>query len=172
MRHWCPRGAQTPLEIAVSPIPAFGMWHEQTVYSRSVHDVSSNNTKITDSSTASTCLSVIALPRTPSKSFASNMASTEIREKAEECLTSFKLLLQIEAEVGEGDKAEEQKNDALRTEDHLARFRIWAGNIGVFASGHASLDYRLKGSEDLRRDMLEFFCTLQEFLRRGMFTHI
>ena len=147
------------------------MWHERTVYYRSVRDFPSNNTEPQTPALLPPYLSVIAPPRNWSRSFAYSMDSTEIRDKAEECLKSFKLLLQIEAEVGEGDKAEEQKDDALRTEDHLARFRMWAGNMGVFASGHASLDYRLKGSEDLRRDMLEFFCTLQEFLRRGTLIH-
>ena len=97
---------------------------------------------------------------------------TELREKAKECEKSFEQLLQIEEEVGEGDKAGEQKNDTIRTADHLARFRMWAGNIGVFAIGHASLDYRLKGSKEMRQDMLELLSTLQEFLRRGMHIYI
>jgi len=93
---------------------------------------------------------------------------TEVREKAKECEKSFERLLQIEEEVGEGGKAGEQKDDTVRTADHLARFRMWAGNIGVFAIGHASLDYRLKGSKEMKQNMLELLCTLQEFLRRGM----
>jgi hypothetical protein len=30
------------------------------------------------------------------------------------------------------------------TEDQLARFKIWSASLGVFDSGHASIDYRLR----------------------------
>jgi hypothetical protein len=31
----------------------------------------------------------------------------------------------------------------------LTRFRIWAGNIGAFAPGNASVDYRLRDDDDV-----------------------
>lgn len=34
-------------------------------------------------------------------------------------------------------------------EDQQGRFQIWAANIGVFARGHASLDYRLRDTPDI-----------------------
>lgn len=36
------------------------------------------------------------------------------------------------------------------TEDQLARFNTWCSNTGVFAAGHASLDYRLRDAEDMQ----------------------
>lgn len=30
------------------------------------------------------------------------------------------------------------------SEDQLARFKLWIANLGVFANGHASIDYRLR----------------------------
>jgi Ser/Thr protein kinase RdoA (MazF antagonist) len=34
-------------------------------------------------------------------------------------------------------------------EDQRARFQIWGANLGVFASGHASSDYRLRGNNSI-----------------------
>ena len=52
-------------------------------------------------------------------------------------------------------------------EDQYGRFNIWARNVGVFASGHASLDYRLREDPQprvLARELLE---GLQDQLQRG-----
>ncbi|KAJ9613478.1 hypothetical protein H2200_003420 [Cladophialophora chaetospira] len=90
------------------------------------------------------------------------MAAVTIRQKAIECRNQFRLLAKIEDEVQELDKAESH-NDAdegVRTQDQLARFEMWAGNIGVFAESHASLDYRVRTSNDARQLMVEFLSTL------------
>ena len=41
--------------------------------------------------------------------------------------------------------------DATLIEDQLGRFSIWAGNIGVFARGRASMDHRLREAPDIQR---------------------
>ena len=36
-----------------------------------------------------------------------------------------------------------------RTEDQLARFKIWTASLCVFKIGHASIDYRLRNHPDV-----------------------
>lgn len=97
------------------------------------------------------------------------MAPASIHQRADECLEKFKLLLKIENEVQEDGKTETKNPDlcGLRTEDQLARFEMWAGNIGVFADGHASLDYRVRDNDNAKQLMIELLGTLLEFLCRG-----
>ena len=91
-----------------------------------------------------------------------------IRYRADQCVAQFKFLLGIETEIQGSSKIKELKSDELTVEDQLARFEMWAGNIGVFADGHASLDYRLRDSDFAAKLMVDFLGTLSEFLRRGM----
>ncbi|KAL9623533.1 MAG: hypothetical protein Q9160_002214 [Pyrenula sp. 1 TL-2023] len=93
------------------------------------------------------------------------MATEEVRTRASECLNQFRLLLEIELQVQEGGRALSFSN--LKTDDQIARFEIWAGNIGAFADGHASLDYRLRDSEDARVLMNNFLDSLSDFIRRA-----
>ena len=95
------------------------------------------------------------------------MASGEVHVQARECLEAFELLLRIEVQVRESGKAKDLQPDELRTDDQLARFRMWAGNIGAFAGGHASLDYRLRDNDDAKRVMNRFLESLIDSLRRG-----
>ena len=74
----------------------------------------------------------------------------------------FRLLLVDE--IGGVDRRESRQ---ASVEDQLARFNIWAGNIGVFAEGHASLDYRVRDNDDLRDLILSFFDALKDLLGRG-----
>ena len=41
------------------------------------------------------------------------------------------------------------KHQPRWTEDQLARFKIWSASLGVFESGHASIDYRLRDHPDV-----------------------
>lgn len=61
--------------------------------------------------------------------------------RAERCILSFQTCIQAQ---GEGSSS---YGESLY--DQLARFNVFAGNIGVFASIRASLDYRLKDSPDV-----------------------
>ena len=102
------------------------------------------------------------------------MGSLSIRQRADDCLSQFRLLLSIEAEVRENDKAEigDLSSTGLRADEQLARYEIWTSNIGVFADGHAALDYRVRDSEDARQLMIEFLGTLWEFLQGGKMDHV
>lgn len=53
-------------------------------------------------------------------------------------------------------------------DDQFGRFNIVTRNIGIFAFGHASLDHRLRQSDDAREVTLRLLRSLQWFLRRGM----
>jgi hypothetical protein len=55
------------------------------------------------------------------------------------------------------------------TEDQLARFNIWAANLGVFARGHASADHRLRDCDEIRNLILQLLEALCENLQYSMF---
>jgi hypothetical protein len=63
------------------------------------------------------------------------------------------------------DKMSEENGWA---QDQLTRFNIWANNIGVFASGHASLDYRLRDAPDILDIMMQQVGLLQANLEARM----
>ncbi|KAK3998116.1 hypothetical protein QBC44DRAFT_386391 [Cladorrhinum sp. PSN332] len=44
------------------------------------------------------------------------------------------------------------------------RFQLWAVNLGLLASGHASLDYRVRDAEIIRLVMLRFIASLHDAL--------
>jgi hypothetical protein len=66
----------------------------------------------------------------------------------------------------------ENTSDVSRTEleDELARFKIWATNIGAMNVGKASLDHRLRDAEYLHEDVTSLLKDLQENLREGFIT--
>ncbi|KAH7142858.1 hypothetical protein B0J13DRAFT_445063, partial [Dactylonectria estremocensis] len=59
-------------------------------------------------------------------------------------------------------------NPALRLdlENILVRFKIWAGNVGVFAPEHASVDYRLRQDADVTEVLLSMLTSLKATLER------
>ena len=90
-----------------------------------------------------------------------DMASVSIRQKAAEFRNQFRLLVEVEDEVQRTDAAEllERNDERTRMQDQMARFDLWAGNIGVFADGHASLEYRVK--IDSRKTRTWPFCVIE-----------
>jgi hypothetical protein len=52
-------------------------------------------------------------------------------------------------------------------EDQLARFNIWAANIGVFAEAHASLDYRVRNSPKVKAMIMQLLQALKRKLQFG-----
>jgi hypothetical protein len=91
------------------------------------------------------------------------MESIEIRKRADECLSDFDALVMVQP------TADNYRNgDDLNSEEQRARFLICSANIGIFADGHASLDYRLRDSWEARKLMLDILGSLQSYLRRGL----
>jgi hypothetical protein len=93
--------------------------------------------------------------------------SRELRTAAERCLEQFKLLIEISAELEPASEEVDGTYGTTWIEDQYVRFKIWAGNIGAFAEGHASLDYRLRDSLSTQKFMLQFLIALADFVHRG-----
>lgn len=47
------------------------------------------------------------------------------------------------------------------------RFELWAVNLGLFVSGHGSLDYRIREAESLERTLRRFMNDLNNSLIEG-----
>ena len=58
-------------------------------------------------------------------------------------------------------------DEASNVGDELARFRLWANNIGAANRGIASLDYRLRNAEYLSRTFENLLSSLSETLVLG-----
>jgi hypothetical protein len=93
--------------------------------------------------------------------------SRELRTAAERCLEQFKLLIEISAELKSASEEVDGTYGTTWIEEQYVRFKIWAGNIGAFAEGHASLDYRLRDSLSTQKFMLQFLIALADFVHRG-----
>jgi hypothetical protein len=82
-----------------------------------------------------------------------------IRKRAKECLEQYKLLIGINEEMGS------VSHDVNMLENRFARFKIWAGHVGVFADGPCLLDRRLHESTQIL--MLQFLTSLLEKIHNG-----
>ena len=51
-------------------------------------------------------------------------------------------------------------------ENQFGRFKLWVGNIGVFAGGNASTDYRLRQDEDVKEIMIQMLARLKKNLEQ------
>lgn len=91
------------------------------------------------------------------------MDSLEIRNRAAECLSDFDALVMMQPTADNNRDGED-----LNSEEQKARFLIWSANIGIFADGHASLDYRLRDSLEAKKLMLDLLGSLKNYLRRGL----
>lgn len=49
------------------------------------------------------------------------------------------------------------------------RFELWAVNLGIFVSGHGSLDYRLRDASSIRDTLRRFLLSLLESLKDGKY---
>ena len=90
----------------------------------------------------------------------------QLADVAKSCTDLFYGLLDVTSKHVENGSYVES---ALRIDEQAARFRIWAGNLGVFAHAHGSLDYRLRDSPGAKRVALDQLEGLQSNLERGMY---
>src|SRR5204862_1011469 len=61
----------------------------------------------------------------------------------------------------------EAQDDARKQlEDLISRFKIWAGNIGLFASGRAGIDYRFESHVEARDVLYSMLKSLEKGLER------
>ncbi|KAK3384603.1 hypothetical protein B0T24DRAFT_716268 [Lasiosphaeria ovina] len=65
-------------------------------------------------------------------------------------------------------RSDDTLNRALRLEleNALARLKIWAGNVGAFAPGNASVDYRLREDSDVADVIISMLNSLRTSLER------
>lgn len=47
------------------------------------------------------------------------------------------------------------------------RFQLWAVNLGIFVSGHASLDYRVRDAGNIRSTTQRLISSLEDALTEG-----
>lgn len=88
-----------------------------------------------------------------------------IVEYSQTCMVLFdKLLLSIDG-ISRPDPDTELSAQA---DDQLGRFSIWAGNIGVFATANASLDYRVRDTPQIKDLIIQQLNGLAKFLQRSM----
>jgi hypothetical protein len=74
------------------------------------------------------------------------LETAAVASHAQACMKLFNLYLSGPCEVG-------RENEWA--EDQIARFNIWASNIGAFALGHASADHRLRDSPEVHCLLLQ-----------------
>jgi hypothetical protein len=53
-------------------------------------------------------------------------------------------------------------------ENELGRFKIWAGNLGVFAPGNASADYRLREDFDVKEVIIQMLDRLRQNIKQAI----
>ncbi|KAK4220499.1 hypothetical protein QBC38DRAFT_195002 [Podospora fimiseda] len=84
---------------------------------------------------------------------ADNSTAGVARSQGQLCLTSFRSCLHSAAKI--------HPRELSLVEDQLARFSVWAANIGVFASSRASLDHRLREAPDIHNIIIDLLKSLQ-----------
>lgn len=57
--------------------------------------------------------------------------------------------------------ADDRSDTAIETMTQLSRFKIWAGNIGVFAQGTASIEHRLRDDPDIKECLVRMLERLE-----------
>jgi hypothetical protein len=91
----------------------------------------------------------------------------ELQAVAQGCLEQFKALIQLSQETGRASQISEESDHVSMVEEQCARFKILAEDIGAFAEGHASLDYRLRDSPMEHQSMMNFLVDLKHSIHEG-----
>jgi len=82
------------------------------------------------------------------------------------CFEAFDLALRS---LSAADSNLSSKISYSALEDQLGRLRVWAGNLGCFAGGHASLDFRLRDVSSVRENIVKILEDLRDCLRESKF---
>ncbi|GAB1314686.1 hypothetical protein MFIFM68171_04896 [Madurella fahalii] len=86
-----------------------------------------------------------------------NTIATEVKQ----CLYQFEVLLRA---LRDEDGVKAGMTDG-GIADQLARFKVWAGNIGAHRAGTSSLDYRLRDASNIRKQVVSLLTDLEDSLR-------
>ncbi|OCK75825.1 hypothetical protein K432DRAFT_408695 [Lepidopterella palustris CBS 459.81] len=88
-----------------------------------------------------------------------------IRLGTAECVCSFQAL---STALQEGLNDFRSMINAEALEDEYGRFRVWSGNLGALQKGHSSLDYRLRDSPLLQKNVLKLLHELRTNLSEAV----
>jgi hypothetical protein len=101
----------------------------------------------------------------------------EVQQTASLCRTSFttifaaigtnKLIVERISQIFYQRPGEQPIFTLSDLRDEFEQFQIWAENIGVFASDHASLDYRLREAPDVKESVVSLMLSLRADLEEG-----
>jgi hypothetical protein len=94
------------------------------------------------------------------------MDALQIQVAAASCVALFQARLAEQLSDSASAPSDEEQN-CLETQS--ARFKLWADNIGAFAEGHASLDYRLHEHEEFAVMIRDQLSAIQTHLKRCKF---
>lgn len=78
-----------------------------------------------------------------------------------------KLFAQLQNANRGGKSVMTEQSPTLAITAEADRFELWAINMGLFVSGHGSLDYRLREAESLESTLRHFMSDLKESLSEG-----
>ncbi|KAI1179693.1 hypothetical protein F4777DRAFT_574519 [Nemania sp. FL0916] len=92
---------------------------------------------------------------------ASEPARASIADHVAQTLAAFEAIETTDAHQKPGDF---QLMVAQTIGNQLAKFKLWAGNIGAHRTGRSSLDYRLRDSSHLRAQVMRLLYDLIDFL--------
>ncbi|KAH7142889.1 hypothetical protein B0J13DRAFT_556150 [Dactylonectria estremocensis] len=98
--------------------------------------------------------------------FFQQFSATSIVLDATCVLGLFRELLSVV--LSRPDDRQEPYVDIGNVDHQLARFNRWSGNIGVFAGGYGSLDYRLRENERIQNRVRLLLKELQECLQEAL----
>jgi len=99
-----------------------------------------------------------------------------VKDHVLSCLQAFDVLsVTISTIEAGGDRGHQDALDDSRPQvlslasvnDQVARFKIWAGNIGAHQKGRSSLDYRLREASHIRAQITRLLGDLWEVLQDG-----
>lgn len=93
-------------------------------------------------------------------------AAHEKATLAETGLETMKLFKQVKAIDNLARNTKHEWPKALFAAE-ADRFELWAINLGLFVSGHGSLDYRIREAESLERTLRRFMSDLNDSLVEG-----
>ena len=85
-----------------------------------------------------------------------------ILDRARKCMILFETL---HAAINEKNVTADL---ASSVDDQIGRFNIWSGNIGLYASASASLDYRVQDIPQIKNLIIQQLDGLEKDISRGM----
>lgn len=91
-----------------------------------------------------------------------------IQARAYTCAQLLGQFLSDEGRLEDSPKdGESMANGAVWAEDQIIGFNLWIASLGVFALGHASVEYRLKDHKEIYNLVLRLLEVLEIKLRYG-----